>query len=136
MLNPSDLNVAGLISTTLGALLMFFFPPTITVYTENGAPLVGWAGEPTASGRWKAKYQRWLSRGAVLLLLLGFSIQLGALLIDRAADPSRKGHTTDVAPPCKNGSANCKPWERAWSSHHIEPGSVVDERGNVVPPQH
>lgn len=38
------------------------------------------------------------------------------------------------APPCKNGTATCEPWQRDWSKTNLKPGSVVTKQGAVVPP--
>jgi hypothetical protein len=40
------------------------------------------------------------------------------------------------APPCKNGTESCEPWERAWSkTDHLKPGDVVTKQGTIVHPQ-
>jgi hypothetical protein len=33
------------------------------------------------------------------------------------------------APPCKNGAANCEPWQRDWGTGDLKPGSVVTKQG-------
>ena len=38
------------------------------------------------------------------------------------------------APPCKNGAANCEPWQRDWSKTNLKPGSVVTKKGTIVSP--
>lgn len=177
MLSQFCLNVAGLFLSTLGAVLMFFFPPIATQLTDKGEPLVPWVGAATPNGRRKARLQWWLSRGSVLLLLGGFLLQLGAAILYRApAAPQREERVANVAPPtecatalsadecfdllkragknpfdafdylgpwpaneqpappCKNGAPTCKPWERDWANRHLEPGSVITERGTVVSP--
>lgn len=37
-------------------------------------------------------------------------------------------------PPCKDGSLNCKPWERDWSKVELKPGSTVTDEGAVIQP--
>jgi len=39
-------------------------------------------------------------------------IFVGALLL--AATPAQS-----AVPPCRNGAANCQPWERAWGSFYL-----------------
>ena len=43
-------------------------------------------------------------------------------------------YSVDKAPPCKDGSQTCKPWERDWSETEIAPGSTVTGRGAVITP--
>jgi hypothetical protein len=44
------------------------------------------------------------------------------------------GRAASVAPPCKDGSQTCNPWERDWSNSEIEPGSTMTREGIVQPP--
>jgi hypothetical protein len=41
---------------------------------------------------------------------------------------------TPAPPPCKNGAANCEPWQRDGSQVDLKPGSVVTKRGTIVQP--
>ena len=43
------LNVIGLAITTIAAVLMFFFPPALTVYTKVGAR-VSWVARTSDTG--------------------------------------------------------------------------------------
>jgi hypothetical protein len=38
------------------------------------------------------------------------------------------------APPCKDGAATCKPWERDWQNTPLPPGSVATEQGVIYAP--
>jgi hypothetical protein len=37
-------------------------------------------------------------------------------------------------PPCKNGAASCKPWERDWTNTLLPPGAIVTDQGIIIPP--
>ena len=39
----------------------------------------------------------------------------------------------DKAPPCKNGSQACDPWERDWNKTELKPGTTVTKEGNLTP---
>ncbi len=52
-----------------------------------------------------------------------------------AADPPAGAVSEAPAPPCKNGAADCKPWERDWSNTRLQPGSIFTAQGTIVPPQ-
>jgi hypothetical protein len=45
------------------------------------------------------------------------------------------GEQGETAPPCKNGMASCKPWERDWSNTRLPPGSIITHQGIILPPQ-
>ena len=77
----SFLNISGLLVGFVAAVLMYYFPPRITVYTEEGAPHVFWIGEATEEGRRKGKHQRGLSKAAPLLLATAFLLQLMAAFL-------------------------------------------------------
>ena len=153
------LSVIGLTLTTVAAVFMFFFPPSVTVFTDKGEQVVSWAGMATESGRRAALRREHMSRVAVALLTIGFATQLYAAIESRpraesSAQMSRsapgtppaayqRGITypaydargTMPAPPCKNGAGNCEPWERDWGNRHLEPGSVITTEGKVIPPR-
>lgn len=46
----------------------------------------------------------------------------------------RKFFSMAKAPPCKDGSQTCKPWERDWSNTQLESGSTVTDQGTLIPP--
>lgn len=37
-----------------------------------------------------------------------------------------------AAPPCKDGTTSCLPWQRDWSSTSLEPGAVISAKGAIV----
>ena len=39
-----------------------------------------------------------------------------------------------AAPPCKDGSLSCQPWERDWSHTNLQPGATVTKEGVVIAP--
>ena len=39
-----------------------------------------------------------------------------------------------TAPPCKDGSQTCNPWERDWDNTKLPPGTAVTKGGDVVQP--
>jgi hypothetical protein len=77
------LNVAGLVLNTLAAALMFFFPPMIGQYTEKGEGVVTWVSSATEEGKRKGVRQRRWSKTALIVLGLGFSLQLMSALLQR-----------------------------------------------------
>jgi hypothetical protein len=82
MTAASVLNVAGLLVSTLSAGLMYYFPPRgVAQYTDDGRPVVAWAGEPSEQGVKRALWQRRLSRLAPLLLAVGLAMQLVAAIV-------------------------------------------------------
>ncbi len=73
-----NLNLLGLILNAIGAVLLIFFPPIVRTYTKDGAPVVGWKGNPSARGQKLWLAQALLSRGGLVLLALGFCVQIYA----------------------------------------------------------
>lgn len=52
-----------------------------------------------------------------------------------AAAPATTPAPTTQAPPCRDGKAECEPWERAWKDGEApEKGAVVTTDGTVHPP--
>ena len=39
-----------------------------------------------------------------------------------------------AAPPCKDGSLSCEPWERDWSHTKLQPGAIVTTEGAIIAP--
>ena len=72
------LNIAGLVLSTGAALLMYFYPPRIETYTEDGRRIVDWVGEPTEEGKARGRWQLRLAKFSPLLLALGLSLQIPA----------------------------------------------------------
>ncbi len=78
------LNVTGLCFVTLGAALMYVFPPRSPRFTEKGERFVELLGNPSVQRVRVWKSQRVLSRMAPALLFVGFLFQLVAALTQRA----------------------------------------------------
>jgi hypothetical protein len=45
------LNVIGLFIGLVAAILMYYFPPRVTLYTENGEPPINFVGNATGEGK-------------------------------------------------------------------------------------
>ena len=73
-----NLNVAGLIVSTVAAGLMYYFPPRVQLFTEKGEPIVTLTSnakqEKQSLGKWQAR----LSKVAPAMLAAGFLMQLAA----------------------------------------------------------
>ncbi|MGA7949339.1 MAG: hypothetical protein WCA45_04155 [Thiobacillaceae bacterium] len=74
------LNVTGLCLVTLGAALMYVFPTRSPRFNEKGEQFVELLGNPSVQRMRVWKSQRFLSRLAPALLLVGFLFQLAAAL--------------------------------------------------------
>ena len=68
--------IIGLVLNTAGAVLLVFFPPVLQRFTKDGAPEISWIGKPTPLGRFRGRWQRPLSIVGLLLLALGFVVQI------------------------------------------------------------
>lgn len=75
------LNIVGLTLSTVAAILMYWFPPSIIQFTDRGERQVQWTGPETLEGKKHYARQRCWSRVSVLLLALGFFLQLLAALL-------------------------------------------------------
>lgn len=75
------LNVAGLIVSTVAAVLMYYFPPRVQLVTEKGEPVVTWTSnarpEKQSLGKWQAR----LSKVGPAMLAVGFLMQLTAAFL-------------------------------------------------------
>ena len=75
------LNVAGLIVSTVAAVLMYYFPPRVQLVTEKGEPVVTWTSnarpEKQSLGKWQAR----LSKVGPAVLVVGFLMQLTAAFL-------------------------------------------------------
>jgi hypothetical protein len=40
-----------------------------------------------------------------------------------------------IAPPCKDGSQSCQPWERDWGHTNLQPGTTVTKEVLSLPPR-
>lgn len=61
----------------------------------------------------------------IATLAAGAALSVAALVLQDVFPPSAK------APPCKNGTDVCPPWERDWSHADLKPGSVVTDEGSI-----
>ena len=95
------LSVIGLTLTTVAAVFMFFFPPSVTVFTDKGEQVVSWAGMATESGRRAALRREHMSRVAVALLTIGFATQLYAAIESRprAESSAQMSRSAPGTPP-------------------------------------
>lgn len=75
------LNVAGLFIGLVAAILMYYFPPRVILYTEKGEPHVTWTSNATDEGKRRGKHQSRLSKAAPCLLAIAFILQLIAALL-------------------------------------------------------
>ena len=77
------LNVAGLGLTTVAAMLMYFFPPAVISYTAKGEGAVTFVGNPSEEGKRIGIRQRRYSKAAILLLAIGFALQLVSAMFQK-----------------------------------------------------
>ena len=75
------LNVIGLFIGLVAAILMYYCPPRVTQYTENGEPPINFVGNATGEGKRRGTWQLRLSRVAPCLLAVAFLLQLIAALL-------------------------------------------------------
>ena len=83
------LNAIGLLIGFVAAILMYYFPPRITLYTQNGEPYVQWVSGTTEIGKRRGLCQRNLSIAAPWLLAMAFLFQLVSTIL--SALPSSHG---------------------------------------------
>lgn len=70
------LSLLGLLFGVISSALMYYFPPTVTVYTEDGDQHVNWiTGNTSEENRRKAKRQIIFSKIAPVLLGMSFVLQ-------------------------------------------------------------
>ena len=81
MSTVSDLNAVGLFIGMVAAMLMYYCPPRVTLYTEKGEPYGGFVGNPTERGKTLGKWQAALSKAAPCLLALAFLLQFAAVVL-------------------------------------------------------
>jgi hypothetical protein len=73
-------------------------------------------------------------------LIVAYAAGIGALAVvlqlhsSSAPAPHASIAPAVLAPPCKDASQTCKPWERDWSTTQLQPGSAVTDEGTVIPP--
>lgn len=84
------LNAVGLCIGIGAAVLMYYFPPRVVLYTEKGEPYGGFVGNPTENGKLRGKWQIFFAKIAPWLLALGFLLQLVATVAPAFADVPAK----------------------------------------------
>ncbi len=77
---PLLLNVAGLAISTVGALLIFYFPPRLLMVTDKGEKAITFVRNPDPASAALGKRQTRLSRFGPAMLALGFTVQMVAFL--------------------------------------------------------
>ncbi len=75
------LTLLGLGLGIISAALMFYYPPRIQFYTEKGAPVIPWIGNPKEEKKSVGKWQVFLSKLGPGLLILAFLVQLAGVLL-------------------------------------------------------
>lgn len=74
-MTPAILNIIGLCLDILGVVLLFIFGLPAEV---NRSGAVGWQIGTTEEGPAKARFYDWMSRFALLALVVGFGFQIWA----------------------------------------------------------
>lgn len=93
---PLILSGSGLIVGFIAAVLMYYFPPRVTLYTKDGAPHVTWIGDQEEGGERKGAIQAFLSRAAPWLLAAAFLLQFLALIPSLGGESPRPSVAADV----------------------------------------
>ena len=70
------LNIVGLVFNTITAVLMYYFPPRVHLFTEKGESVVTWLSNSNKQKAAIGKWQVLLAKVGPALLALGFSLQL------------------------------------------------------------
>jgi hypothetical protein len=70
------IGIAGLIVNMIAVLLLLRFPPSVSQYTADGRPIIGWAGVATDGGKRRHLIRKHGYEFAIALLFLGFFLQL------------------------------------------------------------
>jgi hypothetical protein len=74
MVHP--LGIIGLIANMGGSVMLLWYPPSVSEYGKDGAPIVGWSGTPSAKGKRRYRIRKDGFNLAIGLLFLGFFLQL------------------------------------------------------------
>jgi hypothetical protein len=75
------LNIVGLAFNTIAAILMYYFPPRVQLFTEKGESLVMWLSNSNEKKAAIGKRQILLAKFGPALLALGFSLQLVSVFL-------------------------------------------------------
>lgn len=85
------------------------------------------------------RYEMASSGGNSVTRLDRWTGQIEACITDSADPASRCGYVQSgnaYAPPCRDGSENCDPWEREWGEEVPPEGTIVRQDGYMIePPQ-
>ncbi len=82
----------------------------------------------------------WERYVAIVLCLASVALFIGGALVGGEAIRRAPHKATQInkllvtAPPCKDRSQTCQPWERDWGNRNFQAGSVVTREGNVIQP--
>jgi hypothetical protein len=68
--------IIGLIMNMVGSLMLLWFPPSVTAYSSDGAPIIDWSGPASEAGKRKYRLRKDGFKLAIALLFLGFFLQL------------------------------------------------------------
>jgi hypothetical protein len=68
--------IIGLIVNMAASVMLLRFPPPVSEYTPDGAPIIGWRGRPTPDGKRHYELRKHGYKLAIALLFLGFFLQL------------------------------------------------------------
>ena len=75
------LNLIGLALTVAAAFVMWYFPPRMKYFTEDGAQVVTWTNNPNQGNACLGRMQARLSKWAPFILGVGFLLQLPAAIV-------------------------------------------------------
>jgi len=78
-----SLNAFGLFTSMVAAVIMFYYPPRMKIFTEKGAEVVSFVRNPDPQNAARGKRQSFLGRFGPFLLIVGFAFQLGAAFLSR-----------------------------------------------------
>lgn len=79
------LNTAGLGLSVIAAVLMYYFPSHVQLFTEKGEGHVTWVSNANEQKKVLGKWQLRFSKTAPVLLAFGFALQLVAAWLVRAS---------------------------------------------------
>ena len=77
------LNTGGILLNLVAAILMYFYPPIVQLYTDKGEGAVTFVNSPSEEGRRKGNWHLVLSKAALALLFFGFLLQFVAAWLQK-----------------------------------------------------
>ena len=75
------LNLTGLALTVTAAFVMWYFPPRMKYFTEDGAQVVTWTNNSDQGNARLGRMQTRLSKWAPFILGIGFAFQIPAAIV-------------------------------------------------------